>query len=426
MTPTNATPMKVSLVSEHASPLALLGGVDAGGQNVHVAALAEALAALGAEVVVHTRRDDPALPRRVRFAPGVVVDHVDAGPPEPIPKDALARWMDAFADDLADQWATDRPDVVHAHFWMSGIAAVEAGDRAPVPVALTYHALGAEKRRHQGRADTSPPGRVAVEAWLARAVDRVVATTAHEARAVASMGALDADVSIVPCGVDLERFQAPGRRLLPPAGRTRVACISRLVPRKGTADVIRALVDLPDAELLVAGGPPQAMLHEDREAEALRHLAEEVGVADRMRFLGAVDRADVPALLRSVDVVCCCPWYEPFGLVAVEAMACGVPVVATRVGGLAETVIDGRTGALVPPHDPAAIAAAVRWVVGDERRARLAEAACARARAYAWPRIAARTAAVYEQMVAAGRRHCTEPIPPWYGAPADELVGGTW
>ncbi|MFP5321581.1 MAG: glycosyltransferase [Acidimicrobiia bacterium] len=418
--------MKVSMVSEHASPLALLGGVDAGGQNVHVAALARGLAALGAEVVVHTRRDDPALPRRVEFAPGVVVDHVDAGPPEPIPKDALAGWMDAFADDLVAQWATDRPDVVHAHFWMSGIAAVDAGDRARIPVALTYHALGAEKRRHQGQADTSPPGRVAVESWLARASDHVVATTAHEARAVAAMGALHDDVTVVPCGVDLDRFRTDGPRMHRPGRRrTQIACVSRLVPRKGIADVIRALVHLPDAELLVAGGPPQAMLHEDDEARALRRIAVDAGVEDRVRFLGAVERDDVPALLRSVDVVCCCPWYEPFGLVAVEAMACGVPVVASRVGGLAETVVDGRTGVLVPPRDPSAIASAIRHVTDDPRRhGAMAQAACARAHAYGWDRIAARTAAVYERLVADGRRHCTEPIPPWYEAPADELVGG--
>jgi D-inositol-3-phosphate glycosyltransferase len=419
-------PLKVSLVSEHASPLALLGGVDAGGQNVHVAALARSLAGLGAEVVVHPRRDDPALPRRVEFCPGVTVDHVDAGPPEPLAKDVLAGWMDAFADDLVARWRHERPDVVHAHFWMSGIAAVDAGDRARVPVALTYHALGAEKRRHQGASDTSPPGRVAVESWLARAVDHVVATTAHEAGAVAAMGALDRDVTVVPCGVDLDHFgTAAGRP--EPDRRVRIACVSRLVPRKGIADVIAALVDLPDAELVVAGGPPLAMLHEDQEARALRALASRLGVADRVRFLGAVDRDDVPGLLRSVDVVCCCPWYEPFGLVAVEAMACGVPVVASRVGGLAETVVDGRTGALVPPRDPAAIAAAVRAVTGDPGRHRaLSAAASQRAQAYAWTRIAARTARVYAQLVRRGRRHCTEPIPPWYEAPADELVGGTW
>lgn len=418
--------MKISLVSEHASPLALLGGVDAGGQNVHVAALARSLAAHGAEVLVHTRRDDPALPRRVEFAPGVIVDHVDAGPPEPLAKDALAGWMHAFADDLVDQWRYDRPDVVHAHFWMSGIASILAGDRARVPVALTFHALGAEKRRHQGDADTSPPGRIAVESWLARSADRIVTTTAHESEIVTDMGAPPGNVIVVPCGVDLERFQAQGP-VFPPRrpGRIRIACVSRLVPRKGIADVIRALRRLRSAELLIAGGPPQAMLHEDEEATSLQRVAVEAGVADRVQFLGAVERDDVPSLLRSADVVCCCPWYEPFGLVAVEAMACGVPVVASRVGGLAETVVNGRTGVHVPPRSPAAIADAVRTVTLDPRRqAEMAASACTRATAYGWDRIGARTLAAYRQLVAAGRRGPAEEPPPWYEESTDQLVGG--
>src|SRR4051794_6406630 len=148
------------MVSEHASPLAVLGGVDAGGQNVHVAALATYLARRGMEVVVHTRRDDPSLPRRVRLAPGVEVDHVDAGPPEPLPKDELLTHMGAFGDQLADAWASERPSVVHSHFWMSALAALEAASELGIPVAHTFHALGVVKRRHQGVEDTSPEGRI--------------------------------------------------------------------------------------------------------------------------------------------------------------------------------------------------------------------------------------------------------------------------
>ena len=136
--------MRIHLVSEHASPLALLGTVDAGGQNVHVAALSKGLQALGAEVVVHTRRDDPSLPRQVRLETGVIVDHVDAGPPVPIAKDELLPYMTAFADDLERSWRRVRPDVVHAHFWMSGLASVDAGARLGLPVAPPFHALGAE------------------------------------------------------------------------------------------------------------------------------------------------------------------------------------------------------------------------------------------------------------------------------------------
>src|SRR5205085_11006881 len=141
--PPGGVSMKIALVSEHASPLATLGGVDAGGQNVHVAELARALANLGAEVVVHTRRDDPQLPRRVMFAPGVVVDHVAAGPACPIAKDDLFRYMDEFAVGLQRAWSRDRPGVVHSHFWMSGYASLLACRASDLPLAHTYHALGA-------------------------------------------------------------------------------------------------------------------------------------------------------------------------------------------------------------------------------------------------------------------------------------------
>ena len=152
--------MRIAMVSEHASPLAALGGVDAGGQNVHVAALAEAVARRGAEVVVHTRRDDPDLPERVEMAPGVVVHHVDAGPPAPIPKDDLLPHMDAFAERLVRAWSEDRPDVAHAHFWMSGHAALRAAREHRVPVVQTFHALGVVKRRYQGEHTTATADRM--------------------------------------------------------------------------------------------------------------------------------------------------------------------------------------------------------------------------------------------------------------------------
>jgi glycosyltransferase involved in cell wall biosynthesis len=390
--------MKISLVSEHASPLALVGGVDAGGQNVHVAALARALADLGADVVVHTRRDDPALPRRVPFGRGVVVEHLDAGPPIPIDKDDLLVHMDEFADRLIQSWSTEPPDVVHAHFWMSGVAAVRATRSVSAPVAITYHALGREKRRHQGRSDRSPVRRCAAEAQLAREVDRVIATTKHEENEVRRLGA--SNVSVVPCGVDAEQFTVHGPAMDRTEGLRRVVAISRLVPRKGIAEVIRAVAGLADVELLVAGGPPAAMLDDDPYAAELALLAESMGMGDRFRLLGAVERIGVPALLRSADVVCCAPWYEPFGLVALEAMACGVPVVASRVGGLAETVVDGVSGLTVPPRDPEALRAAVATVLTDRGlHRRMSRAASRRAEAYAWPEIAATTLEVYESMI---------------------------
>ncbi|RKQ93904.1 glycosyltransferase involved in cell wall biosynthesis [Solirubrobacter pauli] len=406
--------MRVAMVSEHASPLAVLGGVDAGGQNVHVAALATALARLGDRVVVHTRRDDAGLPRRVRLARGVEVDHVDAGPPTEVPKDELLQYMGAFADDLREQWLADPPDVVHAHFWMSGLAAIAAAQELGIPVVHTFHALGTVKRRHQGDRDTSPPTRIADEARIARTVDRVVATCSDEVFELLRMGADGRRITVVPCGVDLDRFTPDGpaeprdatgtdgvhATVDTPPHRLVAAC--RLVERKGLADVITALADIPDAELHVAGGPEASALEADPEARRLRALAADLGVEDRLILRGRVGRAAMPALLRSADAVVCAPWYEPFGIVPLEAMACGVPVIATAVGGQTDSVVHGVTGVHVPPRDPGALARAANALLRDaDRRREYGRDGASRARLrFGFDRIARSTRDVYAPLVA--------------------------
>ncbi|MFL6136301.1 MAG: glycosyltransferase [Frankiaceae bacterium] len=395
--------MKIAMVSEHASPLAVLGGVDAGGQNVHVAALATQLARLGDQVVVHTRRDSAELPRRVPMTGRVVVDHVDAGPPRELPKDDLLPHMDAFAEDLRWQWRRHRPDIVHAHFWMSGLAAVTAALPLDIPVVLTFHALGVVKRRHQGGKDTSPRERLAIEYRLLHDVDHVVATCSDEVFELARLGADRRAVTVVPCGVDPSVFKADGPAEPRDGGLPhRVVVVGRLVERKGIGNVIEALAAVPGTELVIVGGPAPDELDTDAEARRLRALATAHGVADRVVLRGRVDRAALPPLLRSADVVACVPWYEPFGIVPLEAMACGVPVVASAVGGLIDTVVDGKTGVHVPPRDPAAIAAALRDLLPDEARRRAYGAAGARrvnAR-YRWERVAMATRQVYETVVA--------------------------
>jgi D-inositol-3-phosphate glycosyltransferase len=393
--------MNIAMVSEHASPLAVLGGVDAGGQNVHVAALATALARLGDNVVVHTRRDDPALPRRVALAPGVEVDHVDAGPPTDVPKDELLQHMAAFADDLRAQWLVDRPDVVHAHFWMSAVAALDAAEGLGIPVVHTFHALGTVKRRHQGARDTSPSTRIDHERAIVRDVDRIVATCSDEVFELLRMGADRRRITVVPCGVDLERFGAAGPREAKSRHRLVAAC--RLVERKGLADAISALADVPGTELHVAGGPEASALAADPEAQRLRALAEQLGVADRVILRGRVGRDELPALLRSADAVVCVPWYEPFGIVPLEAMACGVPVVASAVGGQIDSVVHGVTGVHVPPRDPAALARALNGLLADpERRREYGANGAGRARLrYGFDRIARSTRDVYLSLTAA-------------------------
>ena len=388
------------MVSEHASPLAVLGGEDAGGQNVHVAALSGALAARGHQVEVYTRRDDPELPERVALHHGVVVVHVPAGPQRALPKDALAEHMPAFGRWLAHRWQHDTPDLVHTHFWMSGVAGLVARDVVPVPTVHTFHALGSVKRRYQGAADTSPPDRIDVEAALARAMDAVIATCTDEVNELLALGAPAEALHVVPCGVDVHQFTPHGHGQ-PRSDRPRLVCAGRLVERKGVATAIAALTHTPRVELVVAGGPAAAELHTDPSSRRLLDLAEELAVADRVRLLGRLDHVALPPLLRSADAVVAVPWYEPFGIVPLEAMACGVPVIASAVGGMLDTVIDGVTGVRVPPNDPDALAAAVlRLLAEPRRRAAMGRAGARRAaRRYAWERVAADTETIYRRVL---------------------------
>jgi D-inositol-3-phosphate glycosyltransferase len=400
--------MRIAMVSEHASPLAVLGGVDAGGQNVHVAALSLALAARGHDVTVYTRRDDPDVPLQVSLGPGVEVVNVPAGPPEQLPKDELLPFMPEFGRWLAATWSREvLPDVVHAHFWMSGLAALHATQTTAVPVVQTFHALGSVKRRYQGNRDTSPADRIALETRIGQEVDMIVATCTDEAAELRRMGVERDRIRVVPCGVDTSLFSplTPTAELIAaasaPPRRRRLLCVGRLVERKGVDTAIRALTELPEFELVVAGGPEKRRLATDPEARRLLLLAEELGVADRVQLLGSVDHDLLPALIRSADLVVCTPWYEPFGIVPIEAAACGRVVVGSAVGGLLDTVVDGETGRLVSGNDPSAVAAAVQDVIRDPLRKRRFEVA-ARYRAvalYDWDSVAAATAGAYLSLV---------------------------
>jgi glycosyltransferase involved in cell wall biosynthesis len=394
--------MKIDLVSEHASPLAAIGGVDAGGQNVHVAALAAGLAQRGHDVTVHTRRDDESLPERVVLQDGYDVVHVPAGPACELPKDDLLRHMPEFATNLRRSWAEHAPDLVHAHFWMSGLASVAAAGE--IPVLQTFHALGSVKRRHQGAADTSPPNRIELERSLCRTVAHVVATCTDEVFELRRLGLTTDRVSIVPCGVDTSVF-TPDGPVAPRNGRKRLLVLGRLVERKGQDDAVRALRAVPDAELVVVGGPQTDRIDADPEVPRLRGIAAEAGVADRLVFAGSVARADVPAWVRSADVVLAVPWYEPFGITPLEAMACGRPVVATAVGGLQDSVVDGVTGDLVPPRDPERLGRVLAALLADDaRRAAYGAAGVERARdRYRWSRVVADTDSVYRQVLASRR-----------------------
>jgi D-inositol-3-phosphate glycosyltransferase len=397
--------VRIAMVSEHASPLAALGGVDAGGQNVHVAALAAVLARRGHDLTVYTRRDSRTLPDRMELVEGGQVEYVPAGPPTEIPKDDILRHIGEFGAYLAWRWTQDPPEIVHTHFWMSGLAGLAGIRRVGAPVVHTFHALGSVKRRYQRAKDTSPPERLRLEKAIGRSVARVVATSSDEVGELIRMGVPRRSISVVPCGVDVDRFRPDGPALPRTPGRHRLVSVGRLVERKGVDDIIRALPLVPDTELLVAGGPDAAALDADPEVTRLRGLADRHRVADRVRFLGRIGREDVPAMLRSADVVVCVPWYEPFGIVPLEAMACGVPVVASAVGGLTDSVVDGTTGTLVPPRRPDVLAHELRDLLGNPtRREAFGVAGVDRARSrYTWERIAAETESVYANVLAKTR-----------------------
>lgn len=397
--------MRIAMVSEHASPLAVLGGQDAGGQNVHVAALSRALATRGHQVRVYTRRDDPRLAPYLPFAPGVEVVHVPAGPARQIPKDDLLEHMAAMGRWIAQDWHyRGAPDLVHAHFWMSGLAtdiAVRA-ERSRPATAITFHALGAVKRRHQGANDTSPQARVGIERGLVHRMDAVIATCTDELAELLAQGADPRRLHVVPCGVDPATFTPHGPRLVPwSPGSHRLLCLGRLVERKGIQTAIEALAGVPDAELVVAGGPDGTQLDDDSDVARLRQVARAVGVSARVRFVGRVDPGPAAALLRAADLVLAVPWYEPFGIVPLEAMACGTTVVASAVGGMLDTVEHAVTGEHVPPRDPQALADCVNALLArpDELTRRGRRSVKRITGQFSWQHVAATTEAVYAEVL---------------------------
>ncbi len=333
--------------------------------------------------------------------------HVPAGPARRVPSDELLPHLGEFGGWLAGAWRHGgwTPDVAHAHFWMSGLATVHAGRRAGVPTVLTYHSLGTVERRHRGVRDAGQPGRIGYERALGRAVDRVVVQCEEELAELVRMGVPRSRMALVPAGVDQAVFRPDGPVAPRDPDRPRILTVGRMVERKGFLDVVRALPAVPDAECVVLGGPPADLLPADTFARRLSALAESCGVADRVRLLGGVPRREMPAWYRSADVLVAAGWHEPFGRVPLEGMACGVPVVGTAVGGIADSIVDGLTGDLVPPRDPRALGAALRRLLADNvRRFTYATAALDRVRSrYSWKRCAEQLGAVYDTLATAAR-----------------------
>lgn len=398
----------LALLSEHASPLANLGSEDAGGQNVYVAELSRALARRGLAVDIFTRRDRPDLPEVVDWEPGVRVIHLAAGPVRFLPKDALWPLMPEFRASFLRFARTQPPyALLHGNFWMAGAVAVAAGSILSLPVVQIFHATGKTKRRFQGEADTSPAERIAVEEAVVRGADRLIAQCpAEEAELVGEYGANPARVAVIPSAVNIERFspvpreEARRRIGLDEAGPV-VVYVGRMLPRKDVRNVIEAVARLENVTLLLVGGETaEPDPQRTPEIGVLQALARERGIAHRVCFVGKRQPDELAYYYAAGDVAVTTPWYEPFGLTPLEAMACGRPVIGSAVGGIAFTIRAGETGFLVPPRDPEALAARLRQVLGnDSLRARLGAAARRRVeREFTWDVVAERTARLYESL----------------------------
>lgn len=397
--------LNISMVSVNADPLAPVGNSAAGRQNLHVDQLSSALVRAGHDVTVYTRRQSTSVPNRTQARGGYTVVYADAGPAHALSDKELLPHLGTFGGELRNHWSLDRPDVVHSHFWMSGIATELATRTLGIPVLQTFHSLGITERRHLGLTDENPSERAHLEELVARGATHVIATTSDEVFDLVRLGSPRSRTTMVPCGVDVKQFTPEG----PKSKRTaphRLLCVGRLVEQKGFDVAIAALVSLPDTELLVAGGPPSSGLQTDDVAVGLQKLAERLGVADRVKLLGRVPQQVLPKLMRSADALICTPRYEPFGIAALEAMACGVPVVATPVGGLRDTVIDGLTGHRVPVDNPIQTARVVRHLLDNAKEGALfARAGRARAcESYSWDHIGAEVVRTYGRCVTAPPR----------------------
>ncbi len=408
---------RIAFISEHASPLALPGGVDSGGQNVYVGALARHLAAIGYQVDVFTRRDSELLPEIAEWVNGVRIVHVPAGPPAVVRKEELLPFMEAFSAWCLRFFKRQRKsyDLVHANFWMSGLVAAELKRGLGLPFVVTFHALGRVRRVHQGAADGFPDERFAIEDRVVAEADHVVAECPQEEEDLIRFYNADpARVTVIPGGFDPHEFWPVSKALarvalgLGPDERI-VLQLGRIVPRKGVDTVIRGLARLGRAHgiaarlLIVGGESEEPDPRVAPEIGRLQAVAAEEGVADRVIFVGRRGRDVLKYYYSAADVFITTPWYEPFGITPVEAMACGTPVVGANVGGIKFTVRDGETGYLVPPGDPDAVAERIAHLYRHSRLlAVFRRQAIRRANAlFTWQKVAGGVAELYENVLAA-------------------------
>ena len=404
---------RVAMISVHTSPLTQPGTGDSGGMNVYISSLARSIAAEGVEVDIFTRADGGDLPPTVESGDGVRVHHLRAGPPGSRKQD-LTNHLCAFAFALQAHRRFAGVDVVHGHYWLSGWVGRRLARRQHAPLVQSFHTLAREKNAALTLGEPPEPIlRITAEDRIVGDADAVIAPTQREASVLRrAYGALPARVHVVPPGVDTRIFNPDGdrvadRRTL--GGGRLLLYVGRLQPVKAPDVAIRTLAALdeflPDdglpTRLIICGGVSGNGVGRS-DMSSLQHLARELGVADRVAFLAPRPQPELAALYRAADVVLMPSRSESFGLVALEAQACGTPVVAAAAGGLRDAVTSG--GAVIDGHDPRDHArAAARFLVDADVRAHAAREGIAHARRHGWERTAAATLRLYEELLARRR-----------------------
>jgi D-inositol-3-phosphate glycosyltransferase len=405
---------RIALISEHATPLGIFGGVDSGGQNVYVGQLAKHLAAIGYSVDVFTRRDAQHLPEVVEWHHGVRVIHVPAGPAVALPKEHLLSYMDEFTTFVLE-WCRHNSsyDLIHANFWMSALVATQVKRSIGIPFVVTFHALGRVRRLYQGKSDQFPDVRFEIEDRIVREADQIIAECPQDREDLLVHYNADPDrIRIIPCGFDPAEFWAIDKvraRLtlgLSPE-EPLILQLGRMVPRKGVDTVIRGFAHLLQdhacsARLLIVGGEsdcPDPDL--TPEIGRLRAIAQELGVDSQVTFVGRKGREVLKYYYSAADVFVTTPWYEPFGITPIEAMACGTPVIGANVGGIKFTVKAGETGYLVPPHEPQQLADRLADLLEQPQLCNLlGKQAIRRSQDhFTWQKVTSAVAALYEDVL---------------------------
>lgn len=411
--------LNVAMISYHTCPLAILGGKDTGGMNVYVRELTRYLGRRGVHVDVFTRSQDEHVPQVLHdLGYGNRVVHIPAGPEYPMPKKELATYLPKFAEGIQN-FAHEKGihyDLIHSHYWMSGIAAQQLKEAWGVPIAHMFHTLGLMKNRvAQSEAEMEGEYRIQGEYQVLDAVDCVVAATLAEQSQLQFLYRADKNcIRIIPPGVDISHFYPiptdEARSVIGvPGDHPMLLFVGRIEPLKGVDTLIRAIAHMrttgitdryPHYLAVIGGDPNAAEEAMSSEMSRLQQLSRELGLEDLVLFLGKRAQSSLPYYYSAADVLVMPSYYESFGMVALEAMACGTPVVASQVGGLAFLIQDGVTGFVVPGGDYLALSDRLTQLLSQpELRERLGKQAAEYALAYSWENIADRVLQMYHDLL---------------------------